>query len=117
MIKHSMAAPGRPGVGSTGARDGKYKSAGQQLYTPDHTRPLQPRHASRAQFHERRRESFYSPLDEGRRCSRCGHADRWRRWQGDVPGGWICCIEPADITVHGTLDHTCTELCALAVAI
>ena len=60
-------------------------------------------------------ELTYSPLDEQRKCSRCGARDRWRRWQGDVPGGWICCIEPPDITVHGTLDHQCSELCALAV--
>ena len=65
----------------------------------------------RPKFHE----VVYNPLDAQRRCSRCGQTDRWRQWHGEPAGGWICCVEPADITVHGTLDHQCSELCSLAV--
>ena len=66
------------------------------------------------------RELTYSPLDAQRKCSRCGQTDRWQRLTADadpVPGGWRCCTPLPDASVHGDLDHQCSPLCALGVAV
>ena len=70
----------------------------------------------RPKFHE----VVYNPPDEQRRCARCGARDRWQRLTADtdlVPGGWRCCTPLPDASVHGDLDHQCSPLCALGVAV
>ena len=73
---------------------------------------------TRRNFHES--SPPYDPTAEHRRCARCGARDRWQRLTADtdlVPGGWRCCTPLPDASVHGDLDHQCSPLCALGVAV
>ena len=61
-------------------------------------------------------ELTYSPLDEQRKCSRCGARDRWQRLVNDpIAGGWRCCTPPPDASVHGDLYHAFSSACLLVV--
>ena len=57
-------------------------------------------------------ELTYNPLDGRRKCARCGARDRWQRLVNDpIAGGWRCCTPLPDASVHGDLDHQCSEIC------